>query len=242
MIGARRVRHLRLGCVLALVVVAGCAGPLTEDAAPPATTPPTTTSPPATTSPTTSTTISESTSTQVEFDPEQGCPVEYPPQETSPYVLPYPVGDAYQIGLDNCSASFHGPGSPDQFAIDFDMPIGADIVAIRSGTVVNVYDADVDYSGTPGGNLVAIDHGDGTTAVYLHFTGGGVDVALGDEVSQSQVIGQAGASGTNAGYPHLHLIVIESPFAYPWEGLPVTFANTDPNPRGPVSGLVYEAQ
>jgi len=176
-----------------------------------------------------------------EDDPTHGCSGAYPSWESSPYVLPYPVGDAWPLGLDNCSSSFHGSNSPDSHAYDFDMDVGSEVVASRGGTVQFVYGDDPDGGGTPAGNLVVLDHGDGTVAVYLHFTADGIDVDIGDAVTQGQVIGRSGASGTNAGYPHLHLIVVEAPGEYPYVGVPITFSNTTPNPRGLVSGETYLA-
>ena len=64
-----------------------------------------------------------------------GCDADYPGLGETPYVLPYAVGDGYETGLVNCTSSFHAEGRPDEFAYDFDMPIGAEIVASRAGVV-----------------------------------------------------------------------------------------------------------
>lgn len=173
-------------------------------------------------------------------DPDNGCPGLYPAFGSSPYVLPYPVGEAYQLDLGNCSSSFHGAGEPDDHAYDFAMDIGEDITAARGGTVTFVLDGDPDFGGSPGGNRVVIDHGDRTVGIYLHFTPDSIVVASGDEVDQGDLLGLSGASGTNAAYPHLHFIVVEAPGEYPYAGVPVTFAGTSPNPRGLVSGEIWE--
>lgn len=171
-----------------------------------------------------------------------GCPVDYPDWETSPYVLPYPVGASYPVDLDNCSSSFHGEGQPDAFAYDFDMDIGEVITAARGGEVIVAFGDDPDFGGSPGGNVVQIDHGDGTIGTYLHFTEDGVDVTEGDIVEQGDVIGRSGASGTNAAYPHLHFIVVKEPGSFPYQGVAVSFAGTEANPRGLESGMVYTNQ
>jgi murein DD-endopeptidase MepM/ murein hydrolase activator NlpD len=84
--------------------------------------------------------------------------VEYPDWKTSPYVLPYPIGESYKIDLSNCMGYYHGEGKPDQFAIDFNMPIGSVITAARAGEVVWVVENGED--GAHPNNLVVIDHGD----------------------------------------------------------------------------------
>lgn len=52
------------------------------------------------------------------------------------------------------------------------------------------------------GNSVFIDHGDGLITMYFHL--GRIDVAEGDEVRRSQVIGTVGSTGRATG-AHLHL-------------------------------------
>lgn len=169
-----------------------------------------------------------------------GCPGRgYPPWETSPYVLPYPVGTSYRVGLSSCSGSYHSEGLPDAFAIDFDMEIGTTVTASRPGVVIRVQEATFDYGGGAG-NYLWVDHDDGTFAGYLHFTHQGIDVAVGDSVVAGTVLGRSGASGL-AGYPHLHFVLVEGSTGFPYTSLPVTFRNTDENLRGPASGHRYEA-
>ncbi len=168
-----------------------------------------------------------------------GCDVEYPDPADSPYILPYAVGEAYAMGLNNCSSSFHARTSPDSFAYDFDMPVGTPILASRGGTVVVVDEDKPDFGGGLG-NIVSIDHGDGTTAVYLHFTTDEVEVEVGDVVAQGDVLGLSGASG-KAGYPHLHLIVVESPADFPYTGVAISFSNTDPFAVTLITGETYAA-
>jgi murein DD-endopeptidase MepM/ murein hydrolase activator NlpD len=162
----------------------------------------------------------------------------YPNWETSPYVLPYPVGIAHRIDLSNCSGSFHSAGEPDEFATDFAMTIGTVITASRDGTVVQVEESGID-GGFPN-NLVVVDHGDGTFAQYMHLTEDGALVEIGDAVARGDTLGLSGATGL-AGYPHLHFVVTQDDWPYPYASIPVTFSNTDANPHGLRSGGVYEA-
>ena len=54
-----------------------------------------------------------------------------PPE--SPYLLPYPVGERYRVNQSYC---YTGGGHRGQLADDFVMPIGAEVLAARAGTVV----------------------------------------------------------------------------------------------------------
>lgn len=171
----------------------------------------------------------------------EGCPgARYPNWERSPYVLPYPVGEAYTVDLSHCSGSYHSLGQPDAFAIDFAMPIGTLITASRAGQVLYVREEGHDGPGSPN-NLVVVDHGDGTFAEYMHLTFEGALVRAGDDVEQGTEIGLSGATGL-AGYPHLHFVVVEGRWAYPYESIPTTFSNTVSNERSLASGHTYRAK
>lgn len=82
---------------------------------------------------------------------------------------------------------------------------GMNIIASRSGTIVEANDGVPDNSGSNCGNYVAIDHGDGYYTRYCHLKYGSVKkyVTLGMHVSQGQIIGQADNTGDSAG-DHLH--------------------------------------
>jgi murein DD-endopeptidase MepM/ murein hydrolase activator NlpD len=151
----------------------------------------------------------------------------YPSPSTSPYVLPFDVGKTFSTGLTNCSASFHSPGQPDQYAFDFDMPSGTPFVAARSGRVIKVVENAISTGGDVG-NYVLIDHGDETYAYYLHSPQNGIDVAVGNNVKQGDKLGVTGRSG-QAGYPHLHFIVVQDPPEYPYKGKAISFRNASPS-------------
>lgn len=165
-----------------------------------------------------------------------GCPgAAYPDWSTSDYVLPIPVGTSVEIDLSNCTRSYHAEGRPDEFAIDFGLEIGAAITAARPGVVVHVEESGYDF-GFPN-NLVVVDHGDGTYGQYMHLTRDGAAVEVGDSVEWGTTIGQSGAT-----YPHLHFVVTTGGHSWPYVSSPVTFRNTDPNPRSLLSDRIYRAE
>ncbi len=83
------------------------------------------------------------------------------------------------------------PASP-HFGYDIAAPEGTPIHAPASG-IVSFANADMHYEG----GLVFIDHGQGLISMYLHM--GRLDVALGDLVTQGQIIGAVGARGRATG-------------------------------------------
>ena len=146
--------------------------------------------------------------------------------KTSPFVLPFKVGQTFQTGLTNCSSSYHASGQPDQYAFDFDMPVNTEFIASRAGTVTYVENSQPSGGGGTG-NYIYINHHDGTYGVYLHSPKDGIQVKVGDEVKEGQVLGVTGKSGL-AGYPHLHFIVVKSPPNWPYKGIAVSFNNSQP--------------
>lgn len=170
----------------------------------------------------------------------QGCPeTVYPDYKTSPYVLPYPVGKAYQVGLSNCSGSFHSSGTPDEYAIDFNMSVGTIITASRAGVIGAVEGRG--YDGGFPNNFVLVRHGDGTSAIYMHLTHDGNLVDVGTSVAKGDKIGLSGSTGL-AGYPHLHFVVIDGEdYNWPYKSVPVTFYNTLTNINSLASNTMYRA-
>jgi murein DD-endopeptidase MepM/ murein hydrolase activator NlpD len=146
-------------------------------------------------------------------------PAVFGPPEESPYVLPYPVGEAYEVFQTYCGPVSHGKDG--QMSIDFLMPMGSDVVAARAGTVRAVIDRHEDFG--RGFNLVYIEHEDGTTAFYCHLKEKSARVRLDDNVVAGQVIASSGASGTSL--PHLHFGVASRwPVVKP-DDVPVNFRN-----------------
>ena len=173
----------------------------------------------------------------------------YPLQSTSPYVLPYSIGETYAVAQGNCTNGSHTDSLGQQFAYDFAMPIGTTLVASRGGVVVGIEESFMDGTGEPGEeNFVAILHDDGTTARYIHLTTLGVLVQLQEPVSEGDAIAMSGNSGNSSG-PHLHFDVVLDPNAslcLPQArncfSVPVNFRNTSPHENGLIEGIGYSAQ
>lgn len=158
----------------------------------------------------------------------------------SPYVLPYPVGAAYEVAQGYCGS---GPWSShnERFAIDFFMPIGAPLVASRAGIVVHIIE-EFDDSGMNDDsmlNYIIIQHEDGTAAAYAHLQQHSVIVELGDTVATGERIANSGNSGFTDNTPHLHF-ELYSQFPYHWkdDSIPVTFRNAG-GPLDERGGLQY---
>ena len=82
--------------------------------------------------------------------------------------------------------------------IDIDGTTGEPIVAAKEGTVIMAQP----YSGY--GNAVIIDHGGGVATLYAHMSS--FEVRSGESVSQGQVVGNVGCTGSCTG-DHLHFEV-----------------------------------
>ncbi|MCQ2347854.1 MAG: M23 family metallopeptidase [Paludibacteraceae bacterium] len=80
--------------------------------------------------------------------------------------------------------------------VDYAAPMGTPVVSIGDGVVI-----EKGYKGG-GGNTVKIRHNSTYTTAYLHLSKYGQGVAVGQHVSQGQVIGYVGSTGNSTG-PHL---------------------------------------
>lgn len=99
-----------------------------------------------------------------------------------------------------------------RYAVDFVVPTGTSVLAIRAGKVVDLKD-DSDEWGTDLSfvdkvNFIAIDHQDGTYAEYLHLGKDKIKVKKGDNAKVKDLIGYTGLSGC-MDEPHLHLNVFK---------------------------------
>jgi hypothetical protein len=91
----------------------------------------------------------------------------YPLAADSPYRLPWPAGESHLCVQGNRGVVSHR--GFEEFAYDFTMPVGSDVLAARGGVVRRV---DVSHDGhgwDMPNNLIVIDHGDGTFGNYLHL-------------------------------------------------------------------------
>lgn len=170
---------------------------------------------------------------------DDGCRSGYPDQASSLYVLPYEPGLAIVVGQGNCTDGSHEAGTDQEYAYDFDMPIGTAVVAARAGTVVVAVDGYAENNDTPGQeNYLVIEHDDGSVAAYFHLTEDGVDVEVGDFVRAGDTVARSGNTGDSS-EPHLHFEVARCEDC---ETFPVNFRNTREHTNGLFEGETYEAE
>jgi len=153
-----------------------------------------------------------------------------------------------------------------RYALDFDLPEGTPVLAARAGTVAlanGSWPADhcggvsASAAGNAGENVVSqfigteanfveIDHGDGTSALYLHLSTVSTDIERkaksGERVEQGEVLGLSGRTGYTQCAPHLHFQVEASAKA-DWftTSLPVSFTDHDVVARTP-DGVPVEGE
>jgi len=146
-----------------------------------------------------------------------------------------------------------------RYAWDFDLPEGTEVLAVRSGKVAVFQDkwppehcgGLVPIQNPPSGyvvsanigneaNYVVIDHGDGTSALYLHLSKTSDSLKQkaksGQPIQQGEVIGLSGKTGWTACGPHLHFQVQRSDNSR-WftDSIPASFSDKDllaKNPDG----------
>lgn len=126
-------------------------------------------------------------SQQITFDPGTG------------YLYPLPASN-------NIVTSVFGPRTHpitgkfhNHSGTDIAAPGGTEIKAVKGGVVVTSAYAPSSY-----GEYVVINHGNGISTLYAHMTRGSRRVKEGDVVSQGQVLGLVGSTGSSTGN-HLHL-------------------------------------
>jgi hypothetical protein len=134
----------------------------------------------------------------------------------------------------------------EQFAFDFAMPVGSLVVAARSGRISMVEEnftaggPDFTKYATKG-NYVLIDHGDGTSGLYLHLMHKGAIVKPGEQVVQGQPIAYSGQTGFASG-PHLHFqLEHTSPNEWFTQSMPVGFAEVPETYGVPQEGTWYRS-
>ena len=128
------------------------------------------------------------------------------PQENFDYFLPFETNSSFTI-YQGYNGSF---SHKNENSLDFTMPVGTPITAIREGVVVKLVESNniacPEKECVKHNNYVIIYHPDGTFAEYTHLKKMGVEVNVGDKVTQGQLIGYSGNTGWSTG-AHLHLMV-----------------------------------
>jgi hypothetical protein len=147
----------------------------------------------------------------------------------SDYMLPWPGCNSISISQGILQQPTHTQGSGMEYAVDFALPEGFQVVAARAGVVSHVQNGNTACGGWQlrnEANYVVIDHGDGTSALYLHLQS--VAVTPGQTVRQGQVIGTSGKTGwTDTGtgcQPHLHFQVQRTGPSWISQSIPISFS------------------
>ena len=89
-------------------------------------------------------------------------------------------------------------------AVDYAAPTGTPVQAIGDGTITKL-----GWDGGGGGNRIRIKHARGYETSYMHLSKFAPGLRVGSVVSQGQLIGYVGATGTATG-PHLDFRVFEN--------------------------------
>lgn len=122
------------------------------------------------------------------------------------YSLPFAKGGRFLV-----FQGYNGTAShQSQNALDFTMPEGTPVLAVRDGIVVKTEErnnqACPEQACQQYNNYVMIYHPDGTFAEYHHLQKDGVLVDLGEKVKTGDRIAFSGNTGWTTG-PHLHLAI-----------------------------------
>lgn len=124
------------------------------------------------------------------------------------YYLPFQTSNTFKV-----YQGYNGTFShQNKNSIDFTMPIGTEITAIREGIVINVVDKNskgcAQEECKKYNNYITVYHSDGTFSEYSHLKQNGSKVEVGERVAKGQPIGYSGNVGWSTG-PHLHLEVFK---------------------------------
>ena len=139
------------------------------------------------------------------------------------YHLPAPAGTKLVVTQGQNTPDDHNLVNHSLYAWDFGIAGNGefDVTAVRAGTVIGLRDnsqahcyqtatGTFDWSCWKDANYALVDHGDGTSALYVHLATGSAVVQVGDHV----VAGQKLARDDNTGFSsanHLHFMVETTP-------------------------------
>jgi murein DD-endopeptidase MepM/ murein hydrolase activator NlpD len=126
------------------------------------------------------------------------------------------------------------------WAWDFAQQDGEEIWAASAGTVTHIKmdsnSGGCDQAFSAQANYVTIDHGDGTSIVYLHMQGGSSPLQVGEVVEVGDLVARVGETGWACG-AHLHMQVMETCGGYYCQSLQASFEDYgDPVPDTTYAG------
>lgn len=158
------------------------------------------------------------------------------------YLLPYADGTSYRV-LQGFGSRFSHRGN-EQYAIDFNMPVGTAVHAARGGIVARTVESHNKGCWEDGcgkfANFIVVLHDDGTTGEYYHLQQNGALVAPGDRVTAGQKIGLSGNTGHTT-MPHLHFAVYRATSRARSQSVPFSFISADGVVHKPRRGRHYLA-
>lgn len=157
------------------------------------------------------------------------------------YRLPYRSGASHKV-LQGFNGKFTHTGDL-QYAVDFDLSEGTEVLAAREGTVVlteqRFKEGGIDPKFWTAVNFVIVQHADGTLAEYDHLQHMGVRAKVGQKVRPGDLLGLSGNTGYSQ-MPHLHFVVYRAKDGYSRESFPMKFL-INGRPKAPVEGESYRA-
>jgi hypothetical protein len=158
------------------------------------------------------------------------------------YRLPWAPGVSHAVE----QSPGEGPTHQSLYAWDFDLRYEL-VLAARGGRVSMIRDGErmggCDSAFGGRANYILIDHGDGTSALYLHIDYEGALVREGALVAQGDAIAYSGSSGLSCGDggwagPHLHFQVERTvPGSFWGQTIPIAFDELKGDT--PVTGRSY---
>ncbi len=171
-----------------------------------------------------------------------------PPFPAPPgYVLPWSGGELHTVTQGEETPFTHNGAAA--YAFDFDVSYDT-VVASRSGKVTMVrQDSNTggcNASFSDAANYVVVDHGDGTSGLYLHLAQNSAVVKVGDLVEQGQPLAMSGETGLTCSDdgsgpgPHLHFQVERTEEGrYFTQSLPVAFDDVSKGAGVPQENQTY---
>jgi len=162
----------------------------------------------------------------------------YPSRDGSPYKLPFPGGKSSGVIQGNNSPLDHN--GTQQFAWDFRRSCGTPVLAARGGIVTKVDDGHDGNGSDPPNNRIVVDHGDGTSAEYLHFQFKSAKVKEKQKANQGDELALVGNVGNSlTGHIHFQVdkgsssvaIVFADPDVQDDQGIPRTLGSYETSNR-----------
>jgi murein DD-endopeptidase MepM/ murein hydrolase activator NlpD len=151
-------------------------------------------------------------------------PVAATPKASHRYQLPFDRRVHWIVGQGVSNSNHTGSN---EFALDFAMPEGTEVLAARPGRVARVVDGftrcclPIERSGES--NMVLVLHSDGSFAMYVHLRPG-IPVKEGQRVKAGDLVGYSGNTGYST-MPHLHFQVSIRSAPTRFTSVPFRFAN-----------------